>query len=47
MNHHSEVLSIYKIFSAIICTHFYTSICVFHTDSVGEYLCNALYQVLA
>jgi hypothetical protein len=47
MKHHSEALSMYKTFSAIICTHFDTSICVFHADSVGEYLFDALRHVLA
>jgi hypothetical protein len=31
----------------MICTHFDTAICVFHADSVGEYLSDALHQVLA
>jgi hypothetical protein len=34
MKHHSEALSIYKNFSAMIHTHFDTSIRVFHVDSV-------------
>jgi hypothetical protein len=34
-------------FSAMICTHFDTSIRVFHVDSTGESLFDALYQVLA
>jgi hypothetical protein len=42
MKHRSEVLSIYKNFSAIIRTHFNTSIHVFYADSVGEYLSDAL-----
>jgi hypothetical protein len=33
--------------SAMIHTHFDTSICVFHADSTGEYLFDALHQVLA
>jgi hypothetical protein len=47
MKHRSEALSIYKNFSATIHTHFDTSIHVFHVDSAGEYLSNALRQVLA
>jgi hypothetical protein len=33
--------------SVMICTHFDTSIHVFHANSIGEYLCDALCQVLA
>jgi hypothetical protein len=47
MKHHSEALSIYKNFSAMIRTHFDTPIHVFHVDSAGEYLSDALRQVLA
>jgi hypothetical protein len=47
MQHRSEALSIYKNFSAMIHTHFDTSIRVFHVDYVGEYLSDALHQVLA
>jgi hypothetical protein len=47
MKHRSEVLSIYKNFSAMIRTHFDTSIRVFRVDSVGEYLSDALHQILA
>jgi hypothetical protein len=47
MKHRSETLSIYKNFSAMIHTHFDTPIHVFRADSVGEYLSNALRQVLA
>jgi hypothetical protein len=47
MKHHSEALSIYKNFSAMICTHFDTPIHVFCAYSAGEYLSNALRQVLA
>jgi hypothetical protein len=47
MKHCSEVLSIYKNFSAMIRTQFDTSIHVFHADSTGEYLSDALRQVLA
>jgi hypothetical protein len=47
MKHYSEALSIYKNFSAMIRTHFDTPICVFHVDYAGEYLSNALRQVLA
>jgi hypothetical protein len=47
MKHRSEALSIYKNFSAMIRTHFDTPIRVFRVDSVGEYLSDALHQVLA
>jgi hypothetical protein len=47
MKHRSEALSIYKNFSAMIRTHFDTSICVFRADSIGEYISNALRQMLA
>jgi hypothetical protein len=47
MKHRSEVLSIYKNFSVMIHTHFDTSIRVFRADSIGEYLSDALHQVLA
>jgi hypothetical protein len=47
MKHHSEALSIYKNFSTMIRTHFDTPIHVFHADFVGEYLSDALHQVLA
>jgi transposase InsO family protein len=47
MKHRSEVLSTYKNFSAMIRTHFDTSIHAFHADSAGEYLTDALHQVLA
>jgi hypothetical protein len=47
MKHRSETLSIYKTFSAMIHTHFDTSIHVFRADSAGEYLSDALCQVLA
>jgi hypothetical protein len=46
MKHHSEALSIYKNFSAMIRTHFDTSIHVFHADSAREHLSDALRQVL-
>jgi hypothetical protein len=46
MKHLSEALSIYKNFSAMIRTHFDTSIRVFHANSAGEYLSDALRQVL-
>jgi hypothetical protein len=46
MKHHSEALSIYKIFFAMIRTHFDTPICVFCVNSTGEYLSDALRQVL-
>jgi hypothetical protein len=47
MKHHSETLSIYKNFSAMIRTHFDTPIRVFRADSVEEYVSDALHQVLA
>jgi transposase InsO family protein len=47
IKHRSEALSIYKNFSAMIRTHFDTPIRVFHADSTGEYLFDALRQVLA
>jgi transposase InsO family protein len=47
MKHHSEALSIYKNFSAMIRTHFDTPIRVYRADSAGEYLSDALRQVLA
>jgi hypothetical protein len=47
MKHRSEALSMYKNFSAMIHTHFDTSIRVFRADSIGEYLSDALHQVLA
>jgi hypothetical protein len=47
MKHRSKALSIYKNFSAMIHTYFDTLICVFHADSAGEYLFDALHQVLA
>jgi transposase InsO family protein len=47
MKYHSEALSIYKNFSAMIRTHFYTYVHVFHVDSAGEYLSDALCQMLA
>jgi hypothetical protein len=46
MKHHSEALSIYKNFSAMIYTHFDTPIRVFFADSAGEYLFDALRQLL-
>jgi hypothetical protein len=46
MKHRSGALSIYKNFSAMIHTHFDTFIHVFHADSAGEYLSDALRQVL-
>jgi transposase InsO family protein len=42
MKHHSVALSIYKTFSAMIRTHFDISIRVFHADSTGKYLSDAL-----
>jgi transposase InsO family protein len=47
MKHRSEGLSIYKNFSAMIHTHFDTSIHVFLVGSIVEYLSDALHQVLA
>jgi hypothetical protein len=35
MKYHSEALSIYKNFSAMILTHFDTSIHIFRVDSAG------------
>jgi hypothetical protein len=46
MKHRSEDLSIYKTFSAMVHTHFDTSIRVFLVDSVGEYLPDALHRKL-
>jgi hypothetical protein len=46
MKHRSEVLCIYKNFSAMIHTYFDTSIHVFRANSTGEYL-SAVSQVLA
>jgi hypothetical protein len=46
MKHHSGALSIYKNFSAMIHTHFGTSIRVFRADSAKEYLSDTLRQVL-
>jgi hypothetical protein len=47
MKHRSEALSIYNTFFDMIRTHFDTTICVFHANSVGEYLSDALRRVLA
>jgi hypothetical protein len=47
MKHRSEALSIHKNFSAMIRTHFDTLIHIFCADSVGEYLFDALRQMLA
>jgi hypothetical protein len=46
MKHRSEALSIYQNFFAMIHTHFDTPIRDFHADSAGEYLSDALHQVL-
>jgi hypothetical protein len=46
MKHRREALSIYKNFSVMIRTYFYTSIHVFCVDSTGEYLSDALHQML-
>jgi hypothetical protein len=47
MKHRSEDSSIYKTFSAMVHTHFDTSIRVFHVDFTGEYLSDALPRKLA
>jgi hypothetical protein len=47
MKHHSEALSVYKNFSAMIRTHIDNSIHVFRADSIGEYLSDVLHQVFA
>jgi hypothetical protein len=47
MKHRCESLSIYKNLSTMIYTHFDASIHVFHVDFTGEYLFDALHQVLA
>jgi hypothetical protein len=47
IKHHSETLSIYKIFSVMVHTLFDTSICVFCADFAGEYFSNALLQLLS
>ena len=47
MKHRSEALSIYKNFSAMIRTYFDTPIRVFRANSAGQYLSDALRQVLA
>jgi hypothetical protein len=44
---YETALSIYKNFSAMIRTYFDTSIRVFCVDSAGEYLFDALHQMLA
>jgi hypothetical protein len=41
MKHHSEALSIYKNFSAMIRTHFDTPIRVFHAE---EFICYDSYS---
>jgi hypothetical protein len=46
MKHHNDALPIYKTFSVMVHTHFDTSISVFSTDYVGEYLSDALRRVL-
>jgi hypothetical protein len=46
MKHHTDALFIYKNFSAMIRTHFDTSMLVFHVNSIGEYISDALRQVL-
>jgi hypothetical protein len=46
MKHRSEALSIYNNSSAMVRTHFDTPIRVFRADSAGEYLFDALHQVL-
>jgi hypothetical protein len=47
MKHRSEALSIYKNFSTMIRTYFDTPICIFRVCSTGEYLFDALRQMLA
>jgi hypothetical protein len=47
MKHRNEALFIFKNFSAIIHTHFDTTIRVFRAVFVGGYLSDALHQVLA
>jgi hypothetical protein len=47
MKHRSEPLSIYKNFSAMNRIHFDTSIRVFRADYAGEFLSDAIRQVLA
>jgi hypothetical protein len=47
IKHHSETLSIYKIFSIMVHTLFDTSIRVFCADFAREYFSNALLQLLS
>lgn len=47
MKNRSEALSIYNIFSALVCTQFDTFIRVFRADSARENLSGALSKVLA
>jgi hypothetical protein len=47
MKHRNEVLSIYKTFAQMICTHFDAPVRVFRVDSAGEYLPGALRQFLS
>jgi hypothetical protein len=47
MSSHSEVLSIYQKFAAMVRTQFSTPIRVFRADSVGEYISHSLRAFLA
>jgi hypothetical protein len=47
MSSHSEVLSIYQKFAAMVRTQFSTPIRVFHADSAGEYISHSLRAFLA
>jgi hypothetical protein len=47
MRSHSEVLSIYQRFAAMVLTQFSTPIRVFRADSAGEYISKQLRGVLA
>jgi transposase InsO family protein len=47
MSSHSEVLSIYQKFAAMVRTQFSTPIRVFHADSAGEYISYSLRAFLA
>jgi hypothetical protein len=47
MRSHSEVLSIYQHFAAMVRTQYSTPIHVFRADSVGEYISQLFRGVLA
>jgi transposase InsO family protein len=47
MSSHSEVLSIYQKFAAVVRTQFSSPIRVFHADSAGEYISHSLRAFLA